>query len=501
MGSLGPNLLDLAEELVLNVIEQINSQLALCNLARTCRRLQELTEPYIYSTVLVRTGKDAETLLESLFARPKRLSSILDLAIRYRHDREQGIEVLNPVISKIRKLKRLHVEAPCCNDEYWSAGRGHRWESAGRIDIGRLFEAAVGLPPLIQPQGLEMLQSLILHSHGPETHSQTSGVLRNSSDKYNLNRSAIIFAHPQLRHIKLSCFDVLPSLANLPFLSDPRQHHTTRLTHLTFEECNIHATGLSALLALPAALSNLIIGERIYHFVLPPFRPLMHDAPALLAALYQQRDSLAFLKHVGGIPISDIPFAHITNPEHLAVLSNVQDLALAQSSVLLRYLLHGGAPASLRVLRLLDTPMYSLDGEQELLKLIVQQVPQLQTFEIVLSQARPMELRVSGINDVQTVLNGLMVNEATRRMIRKAGTVFKGAKIRMRMFVLTPVHYIPPFMLGEEVPVEVLAWDSEDPDMFGGKVYREEEVQRVTREQLMGSEESEALSMFLQPEL
>jgi len=63
------------------------------------------------------------------------------------------------------------------------------------------------------------------------------------------------------------------------------------------------------------------------------------------------------------------------------------------------------------------------------------------------------------------------------------------------------VHYIPPYMLGEEVPVEVLAWDSEDPDMFGGKIYREEEVQRVTREQLMGSEESEALSMFLQPEL
>jgi len=164
MGSLGPNLLDLAEELVLNVIEQINSQLALCNLARTCRRLQELTEPYIYSTVLVRTGKDAEILLESLFARPKRLSSMLDLAIRYRHDREQGIEVLNPVISKIRKLKRLHVEAPCCNDEYWSAGRGHRWESAGRIDIGRLFEAAVGLPPLIQPQGLEMLQSCMFEA-------------------------------------------------------------------------------------------------------------------------------------------------------------------------------------------------------------------------------------------------------------------------------------------------------------------------------------------------
>jgi len=158
MGS-RPSLLDLAEELVLNILEQIDSQLALCNLARTCSRLQELTEPYIYSTVLIRTGSNAESLLESLLARPKRLSSILDLAIRYRHDSEQGIEVLCPVISKLRKLRRLHVEAPCCNDGHWSVGRGHRWESAGRIDIGELFETAVGLPPLIQPQGLGMLQS------------------------------------------------------------------------------------------------------------------------------------------------------------------------------------------------------------------------------------------------------------------------------------------------------------------------------------------------------
>jgi len=227
----------------------------------------------------------------------------------------------------------------------------------------------------------------------------------------------------------------------------------------------------------------------------------MHDAPAILAALHQQRNSLTSLKHVGGIPVSDTTFTHVTNPGRLATLSNIQELALAQSSVLLRYFLHGGAPASLRVLRLLDTLMYALDGEQDLLKRIVQQIPQLQTIEIVLSQARPLELRVSGINDVRTVLDGLMVNESTRRMIRKAGALFKGAKIRMRMYVLTPVHYIPPYMLGEEVPVEVLAWDSEDPDLFGGKVYREEEVQRVTREQLMGSEESEALSMFLQPEL
>jgi hypothetical protein len=145
---------DLADELLLCIVEQIDSRQALHNLAATCSRFQALAEPFIWRSLLIVKGSNVPGLAHALNSRPERISSVWDLAVRYNEEDEDGIELLNPLIPKMEKLRDLTIESPCPNNY----GRGLRLfpDNFTRIDYTKVFTDAVSG---MQPSPLPMLQS------------------------------------------------------------------------------------------------------------------------------------------------------------------------------------------------------------------------------------------------------------------------------------------------------------------------------------------------------
>jgi hypothetical protein len=149
-------LLSLADELILAIIEQIDTEETLLNLAATSPRFLALTEPFIWRQLLVLRGSEARKLCTALRTRPQRASLIQDLAIQYVEEHEAGIKNLNEFVKRMSKLRNLHIESPCPNNH----GRGDSvagFEHWTRIDYTKLFEDAVD-PALIE-KPLQMLQS------------------------------------------------------------------------------------------------------------------------------------------------------------------------------------------------------------------------------------------------------------------------------------------------------------------------------------------------------
>lgn len=151
-------LLNLADELLLAIVDQIDDGRTLCNLARTCSKFQMLSEPHIYKSILILNGTLAKDILAKGFTKRRaRLSAVQDLAIRYHYTMEEGIEELEPLLYFMTQLRHLLIEAPCCNDTPWS---GHQsWDSYGRIDYGKLFEASLSIDSSIRPRPLAHLES------------------------------------------------------------------------------------------------------------------------------------------------------------------------------------------------------------------------------------------------------------------------------------------------------------------------------------------------------
>jgi hypothetical protein len=154
--------LALADELLIEVVSHIDDRRSLCNLARVSSRLRGLTEPFIYESILIRTGVEAEKLVDLFRSREARLWAVRELQIRYKYEFESGIEELNPFLEHLLQLRHLTVESPCCNDSPW-VRTSKLWESGGRIDYVRLFEKAVSWPVSIGPGIFSQLQSCMFY--------------------------------------------------------------------------------------------------------------------------------------------------------------------------------------------------------------------------------------------------------------------------------------------------------------------------------------------------
>lgn len=136
-------LLSLADELILAIIERIDSHETLVNLCATCPRLQALTEPYSFKSRLVRTGDQAERLAHVLMSRMERLDYVKVLSIRYVWEDEQGIEILSDLMKiGLHNIRDLTIESPCLNNDPWRNDPQLPWRSACRIDIGGMLRAA-----------------------------------------------------------------------------------------------------------------------------------------------------------------------------------------------------------------------------------------------------------------------------------------------------------------------------------------------------------------------
>src|SRR4051794_41105811 len=106
-----------------------------------------------------------------------------------------------------------------------------------------------------------------------------------------MGKNAVIFLHPTLRNLTISCFDIGENIE--PYLSASK--NSTVLRSLTFDECNITIKGLAAILSVPKSLERLTIGERMHHT--SHHEPLGRYPARFLEALILQERSLQYVKH------------------------------------------------------------------------------------------------------------------------------------------------------------------------------------------------------------
>jgi hypothetical protein len=155
--SLAPSgLLSFVDELLLNILDHIDSREALCYLAATCMRFQDLVEPYIWRELLVLSGMHARKIALALDTRDERIDYVKSLSIRYKDEVKEGIEELNYFIALMGRLQHLTIESPCPNNLEWRAGVF--FDGYSRIDFTNLLASAV-YPRLGLPLALPMLQS------------------------------------------------------------------------------------------------------------------------------------------------------------------------------------------------------------------------------------------------------------------------------------------------------------------------------------------------------
>lgn len=162
MESTASRFLALADELIIDIISQIQDRQSLSALARTCSRLQDLTEDFIFDSLLIRNG-DRARVLARLFASGRiRPRAVHDLQIRWPHSVEDGIEDIGSVLKDFSQLRSLRIESPCCNDSPWieqPEKPALPWTSGSRLDISGLFEIALSQSRSLEAPLLGQLQS------------------------------------------------------------------------------------------------------------------------------------------------------------------------------------------------------------------------------------------------------------------------------------------------------------------------------------------------------
>jgi hypothetical protein len=310
-----------------------------------------------------------------------------------------------------------------------------------------------------------MSHQVTLHGHPSE------------SRKFTFGKTAIIFLHPTLRRISISCcnFNSSISIASI----HPKILRSTALQSLTLIECNVWVPFLALILSLPKALKELSIGERMHLFDhdLPSLVPEDRTShPGFLDALAVQRESLERLTHIAG----DIRYLGSVAPNYEAgtkmreSLKSLKYLEVGVESSLFSYLKFGGCPDGLQTLKLSDhalvpSPTPTLEHMTSMLKISERTIDFF---------SKPADLDIRFCHNVfaipQNDLDSIWappVQHANRALVYNLAKTLKARGSRLRLFgemFEGGKAFIPPYMYGEEQPTEALLYDSEQFYTFLG---------------------------------
>jgi hypothetical protein len=288
-----------------------------------------------------------------------------------------------------------------------------------------------------------------------------------------MGKNAIIFLHPTLRNLTISCFDIGKDLEAY-LSSNPKQ---TLLKSLTFDECNITVEGLATILSIPKALERLTLGERKFHLLGYTHAPLGRSPALLLQALSLQQDSLQYLKHIGGSAKSPILKSHCSGLS-LSSFLRIREMELCADSILTQILSSSTTPWSatippnLHLLRYLQS--FSLEPDQtptdlELLPNMLYWISYIGIPQL------DYVLDCYDREDRNSILSDLL-NEHLKPTWKKIFALVGAApsdevegkekrkvdeRRRLRILVVRGSVYIPPYMYGEEQPGETVIFDSE----------------------------------------
>lgn len=486
-------LLSLANELLDIIIAQIESHKDLCNLAATCSRLKDLTEPFIWQSLLVLHGAHVTWIGQALRRDWRRASFVHELAIRYGEEHEEGIEGLDTYIRHMKQLRHLTIESPCPNNNGGWIGGASLFPSWTRVDYATLFEEAVDEVKSLEPPPLSMLQSgkmpCSLLRGLKITFSVTLHGHRSRDEPFIFGRTAAIFFHPTLRNLTISCtnFDAQIELADIP----PGKLNSTPLQSLTFIECNVYMSLLDVVLSLPKALKELSVGERLHAWegcYPDPIRARTTD-PSFVDALQKQKHSLERLAHNYGSQQwrSMSPFAR-RDPETSSKVQNLRCLKHLELSLGMHagnFETPGSYPDSLRTLKITDAPLAVVLG-------LIHQSPSWPII-FMISAAHRLVIKNTQKSldlDICFTYTGYArplprfiafwgghgkTNQEYRMKIYEIATVMKARGSRLRIFgedFEDRGSFIPPYMYGEPTPREVKVYDSDNLWTFCGIDYQ-----------------------------
>jgi hypothetical protein len=306
-----------------------------------------------------------------------------------------------------------------------------------------------------------------------------------------------MFFHPTLRTITLSCLNFEADMDDSML---DKKRKSTPLKSLTLIECNVDVKFLDAVLDLPKALIELSIGERLHTFrECTPTMDMVKrtSSPLFLTALQKQAHSLKRLVHLGGNlayipPRPQDPEGH----EKLRSLTNLEHLELGLESHLYHYLRSNGFPPSLKTLKMLDAAISVNSGDirgmadvafRSIASLVTSCLPPVLqpdfTVHLHFSDHSIFRLFViANPTEQDRLLSALFLD---RPAIYKIASVLKMHKARFlvsRERFPSGTAYIPPYMYGEELPVEEDMYDSNDYWRFHGINYRAVDDEQLREE-------------------
>ena len=317
-------------------------------------------------------------------------------------------------------------------------------------------------------------------------HAHNAGAM-----KFVLGRAAAMFKHPTLRNITLSCvnFDAGIGLDDWP----ETEHKWTPLQSLTLIECNVNVRFLDAVLCLPKALKELAIGERLFTFdeCEPSRDPSTRtSSPLFLTALQRQAATLQKLVHIGGKVSHMTPRqTDPTGAAKLRSLVSLEHLEIGFESHLYYYLRQNGFPPALQSLKLADAAI-SINGGHDLesssdiafrslTSLVTEHLPpslnanfQLQLNYHDHSFFRLLAQTTASPSEQSHLLNSLFFDRPAVYKISRIMQSYHSHFCVTRELFPGGVSYIPPYMYGEELPVEELMYHSDRFWHFNGIDYQ-----------------------------
>jgi hypothetical protein len=315
-----------------------------------------------------------------------------------------------------------------------------------------------------------------LHGHGLD------------DKKFVFGRSAVMFFHPTLRRITLSCTDFDADISHAGIT--PEKKNSTPLQSLTLIECNVNVKFLDVILSLPKALKELDIGERLYVFQgCHPSEDITKRTsdPLFIHALARQAESLQRLSHIGG-NVNKLVYNRSDDlgTARLRHLTNLKFLELGMESSLWDYLERNDYPDTLQTLKATDASWANNTPPTESFLRHPSKVLR-RCLDVTKHMSRAINLDVRFTHgDSEQILATIptgnlavilptVLGGPVRAPVYKLATELNARGARLRLFAnkfSADKAFIPPFMYGEEVPKEVMFYDSDDFWRLGGTNYR-----------------------------
>ena len=237
----------LPDEVLSCIVQHVEHRHVLQTIATTCSRLQSLAEPLLYKSILIRHGKTARDLWESLKSSDRRCHyvksfQVAPLPLLPGQDDHGGIMYISKILEVLESLQFVSLEAPFVRSEYDVREGGPYW----RLQCSLWTTALAGNGKFggSVSGALRTLRwcKVIMTSQQDEQPS-------------NIGSLAYMFGHPTLQHLSIA--QVLVTEEDIAAIGHiPR----TALRNLVLEACQFdNESTLATILAIPRHLESLSI--------------------------------------------------------------------------------------------------------------------------------------------------------------------------------------------------------------------------------------------------